>query len=128
MKRLVDFVRADRKRDVSIYYTDRPSNDFSALFTLLGDANNAESPVSAHGPDSVFLFACGNTCSAHYLQRVEQSRERERERERAERAERKEEREQSRAEIRRQHGNANGVCVCVCVCVMCCDIERAQFL
>ncbi len=86
MKRLVDFVRADRKWDVSIYYTDRPSNDFSALFTLLGDANNAESPVSAHGPDGVFLFACGNACcSAHYLQaesRAEQSRERERERER----------------------------------------------
>ncbi len=62
MKRLVDLVcTADRERDISIYYTDRPSNDFSALFTLLEDPRNAESPVCSHGPNNVFLFACGNT-------------------------------------------------------------------
>jgi hypothetical protein len=65
MRRAIEEVRAARGEDVavSITYTDRPSNDFSALFELLHDAANEESPL--HDSSDVYVFACGNTHIRH---------------------------------------------------------------
>jgi hypothetical protein len=61
MRRAVEAVRAARGADVgvSITYTDRPSNDFSALFETLLNPANEESPL--HGNPDVYVFACGIT-------------------------------------------------------------------
>lgn len=64
MRRLVEAVRERRgiELGVSITYTDRPSNDFSALFTLLHDAKNTESPQ--YGNANVYVYACGTSANA----------------------------------------------------------------
>src|SRR3989344_4454461 len=61
MRRAVEAVRAARGAGVgvSITYTDRPSNDFSALFEALLNPANEESPL--HGNPDVYVFACGIT-------------------------------------------------------------------
>jgi hypothetical protein len=45
--------------EICITYTDRPSNDFNALFSLLTDSNNTESPLS--GNPLVFIYASGRS-------------------------------------------------------------------
>lgn len=61
MRRAVEAVRAARGAGVgvSITYTDRPSNDFSALFEALLNPANEESPL--RGNPDVYVFACGRS-------------------------------------------------------------------
>ncbi len=58
MKRVVEEVRAHlRECEVTITYTDRPSNDFNALFALLTDPSNEQSPL--HSNPNLFIYATG---------------------------------------------------------------------
>jgi hypothetical protein len=69
MRRAIEEVRAARGEGVvvSITYTDRPSNDFSALFELLHDAANEASPL--HNSSDVYVFACGTRAHSTLLSR-----------------------------------------------------------
>jgi hypothetical protein len=81
MRRAVEAVRAARGAGVgvSITYTDRPSNDFSALFETLLNPANEESPL--YGNSDVYVFACGiasphdTTRHEHTTQYARHSRE-----------------------------------------------------